>query len=342
MRRLASRTVLSLLLAVPLAPAAAEDGETLTVQTENDRYVWPSSDRHYTNGFKLSWLSREKDDLPQILEAISDLPSIYVPRGTAPIRRRVGVAIGHSIFTPENTDAREPVRDDRPYAGWAYLAFTLHAVHADASGGPARQDTLGFEAGVVGPAAGGEPVQNLWHDIIGASRSKGWDNQLKNEPGFNLNFERRWRTDALAEVKPLGLSLDLIPHTSASAGNVLTYFGTGATVRIGQQLQEDFGPPRIRPSLPGYEGFGGGNGFGWYLFGGAEGRFVLQNIFLDGNSFRDSPSVSRNKFVADVQFGLALVYDNWRLTYTHVIRTEEFRDQPRPDRFGAVSVSVRF
>lgn len=339
MRRLA----LPVLILAMSAPArAADDGDTITLQTENDRYVLPSTDRHYTNGLKLSWLSRKQDDLPALLNRISNLPSLFVESGSKPLTRRVGVAIGHSIFTPEDTRSRAFVDDDRPYAGWAYVAFSLQAVHGDDRGGLARQDTLGLELGVVGRAAGGEPVQNTWHDIIGADRSKGWDNQLENEPGVNLLFERKWRTDALAEFKPLGLSLDLIPHYSMSLGNVLTAFGAGATIRIGQELQEDFGPPRIRPSLPGSEGFRAGGGFGWYVFAGAEGRAVARNVFLDGNTFRGSHSVTKNPLVGDFQFGLAVVYRKVRVTYTHVVRTKEFDGQPRPDRFGAISLSVRF
>ncbi len=320
----------------------AEDGQTLTFQSENDRYVVPSTDRHYTNGFKLSWLSRKQTDLPAVLDRLSNLPSVFVESGSKPLTRRIGVSLGHSIFTPEDTESRELVKDDRPYAGWAYVGLSLHAIHADAEGGPARRDTLAIELGVVGPGAGGEDVQNTWHDIIGADRSNGWDNQLKNEPGFNFIFERRWRTAALAPFRPLGLSLDFIPHYSMSLGNVLTAFGAGGTLRIGQELQTDFGPPRIRPSLPGSEGFEYAGALGWYLFVGGEGRLVARNIFLDGNNWRDSPSVASRTLVGDFQFGAALVYENLRLAYTHVVRTEEFVGQPQADRFGALSLSVRF
>lgn len=330
-----------LFLAAALPARAGEDGDTLTIQTENDRYVLPSADRHYTNGLKLSWLSREVD-LPASVTRFTDWPSLFVRTGSAPIGRRVGIALGHSIFTPENTQSRPLVRDDRPYAGWAYVELSFHAVHADDQGGPARQDTLALQLGVAGPAAGGEPVQNNWHDVIGAERAKGWNNQLRNEPGANLVFERRWRTDALAEFKPLGLSLDVVPHYGMSIGNVLTAFGAGATLRIGHDLLSDFGPPRIRPSLPGSEGFRRGRGFGWYFFAGAEGRAVARNIFLDGNSFRDGPSVDRKVLVGDFQAGLAFVFENVRLTYTHVFRTKEFDGQPQGDRFGALSLSVRF
>ncbi|HAD26245.1 MAG TPA: DUF2219 domain-containing protein, partial [Alphaproteobacteria bacterium] len=45
-----------------------------------------------------------------------------------------------------------------------------------------------------GPAAQGEFVQNEWHKLIGADKANGWDNQIKDEIGINLSFERAWRS----------------------------------------------------------------------------------------------------------------------------------------------------
>src|SRR5690606_30937471 len=120
--------------------------------------------------------------------------------------------------------------------------------------------------------------------------------------------------------------------------------------RIGQELDSDFGPPRIRPGLPGSEAFRPDGprirpglpgseaftpdgGFAWYLFAGAEGQVVLRNIFLDGNTFQDSHSVDRRVLVGDLQAGFALIYESWRLTYTHVLRTPEFEEQKRRRSF---------
>ena len=71
------------------------------------------------------------------------------------------------------------------------------------------------------------------------------------------------------------------------------------------------------------------------------GPGVARNIFLDGNTFRDSRSVDREPLVADIQAGVALTWRKYRFSYTHVRRTREFRTQKGSDNFGAVSFSMR-
>ena len=80
----------------------------------------------------------------------------------------------------------------------------------------------------------------------------------------------------------------------------------GLTLRLGEDLQRDFGPPRVRPALAGSGMFRPTGQFSWYVFGGAEGRVVARDIFLDGNTFRDSLSVDKKRFVADFQVGLVV------------------------------------
>lgn len=322
-------------------PAAAENGGILTFTTENDRYAIPPTDRHYTNGLRLSWLSPPTRGIPEAVTRFTDWPSLlFLGREWVPKSRRWAVIAGHSIFTPKDTEATGLVANDRPYAGWFYFGASLNTVREDATTGEATQDTVELDLGIVGPYAGGEEVQNTWHDIIGVERARGWDNQIHTEPGAMVTFERKWRTGSVD--LPFGLEVDAIPSVTFTGGNVLTAAAAGATVRIGDSLATDFGPPRIRPSLPGYESFERTGGFGWYLFAGAEGRAVAHNIFLDGNTFRSSHSVDRNVLVGDFQLGLTVFIGRARISLTHVIRTEEFAGQPQPDRFGSISVSWQF
>lgn len=85
-----------------------------------------------------------------------------------------------------------------------------------------------------------------------------------------------------------------------------------------------------------------GDGFGWYLFAGADGRAVARNIFLDGNTFRDSPSIDKEHFVADLSAGLALTFERVRISYTVVYRTKEFQGQDDNDLFGSVGLTWRY
>ena len=331
-------------LAVELLPAAGlagEDGPTITIQVENDFFARATNtDRHYTNGLRASWLSGEID-VPKWLARLADLPALILPENAGPTSRHMGYAFGQSIFTPDDTDSRELVRDDRPYAAWLYFGVSLHATreHEDGAG---RQDVMQLELGVVGPAALGEQVQNYFHDVINVDPSKGWDNQLRNEPGVNLTFERKLRTEKLPLPETWGLESDVIPRFGATLGNVFTHFGGGATIRLGMNLRSDFGPPRIGPSLSSSESFSNEGRPGWYVFAGADARYVARNIFLDGNSFTDSHSVPKEHLIADFQLGVVATLRSVRLSYTHVFRSPEFETQSQFDQFGAFTASWMF
>lgn len=83
-------------------------------------------------------------------------------------------------------------------------------------------------------------------------------------------------------------------------------------------------------------------GFGWYVFAGAGGRAVARDIFLDGNTCRDSRSVDREVLVGDLEVGGAVFWRNVRLSYTFVHRTEEFKTQAEPQQFGSVALTVAY
>jgi len=123
---------------------------------------------------------------------------------------------------------------------------------------------------------------------------------------------------------------------------VFTYGNAGVTMRYGKRLPNDYGPPRVQPGLAGFGDFSPVSGFGWYMFAGIEGRAVARNIFLDGNTFRDSRGVDKKHLVGDLQFGIVLDWPDMRLSYTHVLRTREFQTQECEDNFGSFSLSVKF
>jgi lipid A 3-O-deacylase len=64
-----------------------------------------------------------------------------------------------------------------------------------------------------------------------------------------LMYERKWRS--LYGLPIPGFTPDLTPSVGTVIGNIYTYGAVGATAHIGFDLRRDYGPPRIRPSLPG-------------------------------------------------------------------------------------------
>lgn len=306
---------------------ANEPGQSaVSVVLEND--IISNTDRHYTNGIRFSG-EVGLDELPTwLLDAAHAFP--FFPEGG---KKRARLGVGQNMYTPPDITLANPPLDERPYAGWLYGSVGLVAETGK------QLDQLELNLGVVGPASLAAETQKLVHEITGSDNPRGWDAQLGNEPGVVLTYQRSWR--GYGDPEP-GLNVDATPHLGGALGNVFTYANAGLTVRFGENLPNDYGPPRIQPSLPGSAFFDPPDGFSWYIFAGVEGRAVARNIFLDGNTFRNSRSVDKKPFVGDLQAGIALTLWRVRVSYTHVLRTREFEGQDTRDSFGAFSVSFRF
>lgn len=319
--------------AVTAAPAWAEErvaGDhygTFTITYENDLFA--GTDRYYTSGFQVAWRSPSYN--PPNWLAWATRGGVLFPENGTP---RWGLAFGQNIFTPDDTTRTNPDPLDRPYAGWLYGAINLTSYNRTEYG------SLELQIGVVGPSALGEQTQNNVHDFLNIDRAYGWDHQIKDEPGMNLVLTRQWRlnTDPVWN----DVSVGIVPTVVASVGNVQTYASAGMIVRMGNDLEADFGPPRMRPSLSGSAFYQPSGRWGWYVFAGLEGRVVAHDIFLDGNTWRDSRSVDKETFVGDALGGVAIIMPFARLTITYTARTREFEGQRESAQFGSASLSFRF
>jgi len=316
---------------------------SFTLYSENDKY-FAGTDRRYTNGLKISGLTTNlrSFDTPRSPPAVRWLArrlGRFVERDEIP---KLGLSLGQNIYTPENTQITTPQPFDRPYAAWLYTGVSFHnyrlPINAHGDRRIPRLDILELNFGVVGPWALGREIQNGFHDLIGVEHADGWDNQIKNEPGLNIIFERKWRfrTGDLESA----WAVEAIPHVGISLGNVFTQANAGVEVRAGYRLPVDFGTSLIRPtgdSNPIYR-----HRFNVFVFAAASGRAVARDITLDGNTFRDSPSIDRNPWVADTAYGFGVGGRRWQVVYTQAARSEEFKGQDDSQDFGSLSLSVYF
>jgi lipid A 3-O-deacylase len=72
-----------------------------------------------------------------------------------------------------------------------------------------------------------------------------------------------------------------------------------------------------------------------------DGRAIARNLFLDGNSFEASRHVEKEPLVGDLELGLAVAVDRFRLSFTHVFRSKEDRTQPQSQQFGAINLTIQ-
>ena len=317
-------------------PEPAKNRGSLVLYFANDLFY--DTDKYYTNAVQIRYITPPLDLFPAVVspDALADAPQPPTIR-----EYFISFGVGQALFTPENTASTELQKNDRPYAAHLYGFAALHIKR------PVIMDTLELSLGVVGPSALGETAQNEVHRMRGFELANGWRNQLHDEPAVMFTWTRNYRLNENAGS--VGWGWDILPYHSLTAGNVLTQAAVGAELRYGWNLPRDFSTSVIRPGS-GIEGTSANpalrrksNGWGWYVFVGAEGRAIAHNIFLDGNIWTDSHSIEKKPFVGEFSGGVALLINGMRLTYQHIYISREFRAQRGGGQnYGSITLAIPF
>ncbi len=239
------------------------------------------------------------------------------------------------LYTPENLDSKEIVKNDRPYAGWLFTRIQST---------DRKQNYLiisGIEVGVVGPASGASQIQKLVHQLTGSSEPSGWKNQLNNELGVNVYHMRAlsFRRDSKY------IDHELVAHAGASIGNVNTHMQTGLLYRIGYNIPDDMGAAFITADEMAQTGTGDNSLIGpaptsdrmtVYFFMGADTRLVARDIFLDGNTFSSSHSVEKENSIWGLKYGIVIGRKNFEVGFANVITSDRFNGQREKSHNGMI------
>ena len=312
--------------------AQEEVPEFFTLTIENDLFV--GEDDGYTNGIGFTFgkgpFNEFNDEvLPGWLHRLTS--DLYI--STQENKRR-GVA--HMFFqrmqTPADITTSELIVDDLPYVGLFAWQGTLYAWDDQVT------DQLSLYLGVVGPIALAEQTQSFVHGLTNGNDPKGWDNQIENEPVFKIEAQRVWnlyRSDGKRS------QYDILGLAGAGIGNLETAAKAGIAIRWGTNLSYSFpsfslqvdrqiNPLSLSPD----------NDF--YLFFGLRAGVVLNNILIDGNTFKDSHSVPLEHFQDQVSTGI--VWSLGRNAFVFQVSSISSGTEitNARDEYGAVSFTRRF
>lgn len=307
--------------------------------TEEDDGIFTHQDRHYTQGLMLTRTA--SPTAGGFWEGLSnDLAQAAGWLGAGPVtgQRYQFPIIGQSIFTPTNIAATVPNPHDRPYAAWLYVGAGL--MQRSESG---RIDHFQLLVGVVGPSAMGEQIQNGYHGIVGYGTANGWNHQLHDEPGLVATYRTTWDEPL---YRSRDFEIDALPQLGVTVGNLWTYGEGGLILRLGQELAAGGTPQTVTPGLSGPGWFNPSRmdgPFGWMLYGGVQTRAVWRDLFLEGNSYRNSPGVEKRNFVTDEDVGISLLFRfGLRVDISYIKRSREFSGQVNDDRIGSITLSTPF
>lgn len=184
--------------------------EDFFLKVDNDAFLVQAVDRYYSSGifFQYRKLSREG----------SLIDKLGGQKATKTIR---SISFSHLFFTPSDLKLRTIDQLDRPYAGMMSIGYGI-SYYSKSSYLKAQ-----FDAGILGPGAGVEQLQEWYHRLIGAKTPRGWRFQIGNSPVITLNMEY---------AKPLITTkkFQLLAEGSFQGGTVINQIKPGFGLRLGK------------------------------------------------------------------------------------------------------------
>ena len=306
---------------------------------EFDNDVFFDSDNQFSNGWSFqvhtpvadSWLTIEGPS-----EYFKKLGA-WLPSLTGDgLKYRMNLGIGQIIQTPDDLENPDPIANDVPYAGIMTIQSTWLAYNDN--------EFRGFEVavGVVGRPSMAEQSQNLIHNLIGSEIAQGWDNQLKTEPVFNINYMRKKKFYQAGN--PAKLSFDATISADIELGTMFTAAGAHLETRFGSNIPRGFAyqadaigrlmayDATLAPPIP--------NQSSIYCSFSIGTSIVAHNILLDGNVLRDTPNhaenIEKEPVVGAAVLGIHYERPSWGahlefMVTTDVVDTSTVTASPDPD-----------
>ena len=309
---LATSTIQAAELPPPVSPRSVW---VVSLTEENDKFAPKNKDRYYTQGLKLA-----------------------VNRGD-----HTFFSLTQEINTPSDTSNANPSENDQPYSGALYLGWGYGAI-LDRGGRKDCMFSVEAKLGVIGPSAGGETIQNKFHELIGTPSAAGWGSQVNDEVLLNLDGEFRRRFD----LDPTGHDYrDLIARAAVELGTMRSEVLLGAQLRWGVNLDKSWGHSFVRHSngydpIDALRASASRPNFSYWAFADTQLEVVVRNYAVDGGNFRESRGVTRSPVVLQCAVGTTFQVYSCSATYFIAARTKEFETQDGVHFFGGLKGQFLF
>lgn len=285
--------------------------------SDNDAYLFYGQDRYYTNGLFLNFRHALKQ-----------------PNSRSKIEKAIlEISAGQKLFNPMSGYAPDPLKQDRPFAGYLYAGTSYSAFLKN-------QSILSFalELGVVGPSSGGKEGQEFLHKTVGFYEIAGWEYQIHDALAVNL---RAQYTKLLQRAENNQTDFSFIG--TAKLGT--TYSGADAGIlfragTINPLSNSASAHARISANEDGLMPVA--NEF--FFYAQPMVQYVAYDATVKGSLFNnDSPVTFDVKPIVFSQI-LGVTYATRRFTFDYHMQfnSKEIKSKAKPHQFGSLSAFYRF
>jgi lipid A 3-O-deacylase len=286
-------------------------------KSDNDSYLAQGSDRYYTNGLFINF--RRALDQSKLKAGLE--------------KKTYELSIGQKIFNPYSGFAPDPIRQDRPFAGYLYVGGAMSWFTANESIFKAS-----VEIGTTGPNSLAEDGQKLLHETVGFYTLDGWQYQIKNELALNLSVQY---TDLL--YRSSNNATDFSFEGYANAGTTFSGAGAGILFRAGglNQLFNSaytnsvIGKNAKTKALVKREVF---------FYAKPQLNVVAYDATVKGSLFNDDSPVTfdTKPIVFAQQIGFNYSSQRFTADFGMIFKTKEIKSSAKAHQYGSISLFYRF
>ncbi|UFH51881.1 lipid A deacylase LpxR family protein [Spirosoma sp. KNUC1025] len=296
----------------------------LKVTSDNDNYCLQLHDGYYTNGLFLTlnyvpnWLSKRIRETGKLTKITSSYQ------------------LGQMIFTPgviSPTLSRDLI--DRPFAGYLFAEKGMTFFYKK---GHVLKTSLSI--GTTGPNSLAQQSQFFIHKTLELDLPKGWQYQVKNEVGINIqgqywhelipeSWRRKWLDIHATSQVTLGNTF-----TNVSAGLLFQmglFEATGQSSLYGARIDNDQSSSRKPNEL--------------YVFFYPSYQYQLYNATVEGRFFSDNAGsvlspIRHWLYKNDVGFVYSL--PRWTFQVVYSFKGREATRMRQPENYVSLATSFRF
>ncbi|MEB0261482.1 MULTISPECIES: lipid A deacylase LpxR family protein [unclassified Mucilaginibacter] len=313
--------LIAVCLLAGISTYAQTRGHEIGFQADNDSFLGQGSDRYYTNGFFLYY--RHAADVKRLKPNMAN--AVF------------GLELGQKIYNAQSGQLPSADFVDRPVAGYLYLGLSGNVLYKNET-----TVKLSAKIGMVGPAAGGYPIQKFIHNTFGFYELNTWQYQVRNAAQVNLSLE----------VNKLLARASWVDVTAAGYINAGTGFnaaGIGPMFRLGNfnqlfnsvSTQSTASKNTSNTLLHNQELF-------FYYKPQING--ILYDATVQGNIFKDHPEPGTQEIVGDInhfvfsnQLGVAFTTSRLVFDIGAVVNTREVKQQVKnTHQWGSITALYRF
>jgi hypothetical protein len=285
------------------------------IQNDNDAYLMILQDRYYTNGIDAYF--KKAVDSSKFSTRLENV--------------NWSINVGHKIYNAHTGAIDKESQVDRPLTGYLYLSGEIRWFFKN-------EDVLSFgsEVALIGPKSYGKNVQERYHRTFGFYEVKGWEYQLNNAVGIDLNTSYShllFRSQSQKWDSFLNASLSLgLNNTRVSIGPSFRYGRFNPmfeSIAMGGKINSKNNKPKKET----------------YFFYRPQINWVIYNSTIQGGMLiKDKGPITYNvmPLVLSQVVGVQWSRDRIGLNFNYTFNTKEVKSAAVPHQYGSLTLSYSF